>query len=106
MSGMTIRQALVHVTNYPNPVDDNFLEAPVWELVARQLFTIANSPSQSMPRANKARKQIMDRMDGKRRTGTKPVVHDGRTLEFIDLTGGEIRGPASATDEGVQPAAR
>jgi hypothetical protein len=101
MSGTTIRQALVHVTHYPNPIDDNFIEAPVWELIARQLFTIANSPSQSKPRANKARKQIMDRMDGKRRTGTRPVVHDGRSLEFIDLTGGEISAPASATGSDV-----
>jgi hypothetical protein len=76
MSRTSIRQALQHVANSPDP-----------------------RVRGSSTRANKARKQILDRMDGKRRTGTTPPVHDGRTLEFFDMTGGEISAPASATQD-------
>jgi hypothetical protein len=71
MKPVSIRQALQHVADYPEPVDDVVLNMPVHECVARALFDIANRPDQSvrgsMSRANKARKMIMDRLAGKRR---------------------------------------
>jgi hypothetical protein len=103
MTGTSIRQALQNVANYPNPLNDDQLNWPVHEHVARALYEIANSPQGgvrgSMARANKARKLIFDRMDGKRRTGTRPPVRQNSAINFIDLTGGEISGPA----EDVQP---
>jgi hypothetical protein len=92
MKPVSIRQALQHVADYPEPVDDVVLNMPVHECVARALFDIANRPDQSvrgsMSRANKARKMIMDRLAGKRRTGTKPVSGVADEIEFLDLTGG------------------
>jgi hypothetical protein len=100
---VSIRQALQNVANYPEPLTDDVVNMPVHELVARSLFDIANRPDQrvrgSMSRANKARKMILERLDGKRRTGTKPAVKQGHEVEFIDLTGKEISEPG----EGVQP---
>lgn len=104
MSGVTIRQALQSVANYPEMVDDDVVAKPVHELVARTLFDIANRPDQSvrgsMARANKARKMILERLDGKRRAGTKPVTKTGVEITFLDLTGGEIEGgPGSPVDD-------
>jgi hypothetical protein len=100
----TVRQALQNVANYPEPLTDDVVNMAVHELVARSLFDIANRPDASvrgsMSRANKARKMILERLDGKRRTGTSPALKDGSSIEFRDLTGGEI-GVAS---ESVQPA--
>lgn len=106
MRSVTIRQALQHVADYPNPVDDEVINMHVHELVARSLFDIANRPDQairgSMTRANRARKMILDRMDGRRRSGTSPAARGGTPLDYIDLTGGEIRGTAQAAED-VQP---
>lgn len=105
MKNVTIRQALQHVADYPNPVDDEVLQAPVYELVARALFDISNRPDQSvrgsMTRANKARKMILDRMVGKRRAGSTPATREVVQIDFIDLTGGEL----DESVESVQPAA-
>lgn len=94
MKMVSIRQALQHVADYPNPVDDNVITHPTYELVARTLFDIANRPDAnvrgSMTRANKARKIILERLEGKRRAGTKPVVPVDTQVEFHDLTGGEL----------------
>jgi hypothetical protein len=91
---VTIRQALQQVADYPNPVDDEVVNAPVHELVCRALFDIANRPDASvrgsMARANKARKMILDRMVGKRRAGTTPAVRTKVEIDFVDLTGGEL----------------
>lgn len=106
MSTITIRQALQRVADYPNPVDDEVIQMPVHELVARSLFDIANRPDAnvrgSMARANKARKMILDRMAGKRRAGTSPATGAAIEVEFVDLTGGEL----GAAGEAVQPADR
>lgn len=105
MKTVSIRQALQQVADYPEMVDDDLLQKPVHELVARTLFDIANRPDAgvrgSMARANKARKIIMDRLVGKRRPGSHPNTREVVQLDFIDLTGGELNGEA----EGVQPPA-
>lgn len=103
MKTVTIKQALQNVADYPVMVDDDMLNKPVYELVARTLFDIANRPDASvrgsMGRANKARKLILDRMVGKRRPGSHPATREVQQINFIDLTGGELDGEA----EGVQP---
>jgi hypothetical protein len=100
---VSIRQALQNVANYPNPIDDDWLGKPVHELVARRLFDIANTPEAnvrgSLARSNKARKMILDRLEGKRRSGTRPVSKVNVEINFIDLTGGELNG----RPEAVQP---
>jgi hypothetical protein len=102
MKQVTIRQALQQVADFPVPVTDEVVNTPVHELVARTLFDIANRPDQavrgSMTKANRARKMILDRMAGRRRSGTKPPVPKNSSLEFRDLTGGEL----SASAEDVQ----
>lgn len=92
--GKTIRQALQQVADYPVPLDDDVLQMPVHECIARSLFDIANRPDAtvrgSMARANKARKMILDRLVGKRRAGSHPATREGISVEFVDLTAGEI----------------
>lgn len=96
MKSMTIRQALQHVANYPEPITDEVLQIPAYELISRTLFEIANRPDHrvrgSVTRSNTARKMILDRLGGRRRAGTKPVTNLEVELDFIDLTGvgGEI----------------
>lgn len=95
MKIVTIRQALQQVADYPVQLSDDLLQAPVYELVARSLFDIANRPDASvrgsMAKANKARKMILDRMVGKRRAGSHPATREVIQVEFIDLTGGELQ---------------
>jgi hypothetical protein len=94
MKHVSIRQALQHVADYPEPVTDDTINMPVYEMVSRTLFDIANRPDAgvrgSMTKANRARKMILDRMAGKRRAGTKPPTKKASSLEFVDLTGGEL----------------
>jgi hypothetical protein len=111
VKSVSIRQALQQVADYPEPVDDDWLNKPVYELVARSLFDIANRPDAavrgSMTRANRARKLILDRMGGRRRPGSKPTNKVTTEIEFIDLTGGEIGhvGTEEAAED-VQPDVR
>jgi len=94
MKSITVRQALQHVADYPNPLDDEMIQWPVHELVARTLYEIANQPEAgvrgSLGRANKARKMILDRLVGKRRAGSHPATRNNVTIDFVDLAGGEI----------------
>ncbi len=89
---VSVRAALQYVQDFPNPVDDNMLNMPVHEMVARTLFDIANNPDASVrgsqARANKAREIILDRLTGKRRAGTAPVSGTQAAIKFLDLTGG------------------
>jgi hypothetical protein len=109
----TIRESLQYVADYPQPLNDELLQMPVYEMVARTLFDIANRPDQSvrgsMSRANKARKMILDRMSGRRRAGTKPISNRPVDIEFFDLTGGEL-GEGAAEDvqhaDGGRPESR
>jgi hypothetical protein len=90
----TVREALQHVADYPNPVDDEVLTQHTGELIARTLFDIANSPDAnvrgSMARANRARRLIFDRLGGRRRPGSKPGSRQPATLRMRDLTGKEV----------------
>lgn len=101
MKHTSIRQALQHVADYPQLVDDEVINMPVSELVARALFDIANQPNAavrgSMSRANKARKIILDRMGGRRRSGTTPSSGGTVPIEFVDLTGGVLDAPPTST---------
>ena len=96
MKPVTVRQALQQVADYPVPLDDVVIDKPVHELVARTLFDIANHPDAavrgSMTRANKARRMILDRLVGRRRAGSHPATRTPINIEFVDLTGGEVRG--------------
>lgn len=93
MANQTIRQALVYVTNHPVMVGDP-IDAPVWELVARGLFDMANRPDPSvrgaMAKATKAQSMLADRLVGKRRAGSRPMNGEVKQVEFVDLTVGEI----------------
>lgn len=94
MKPVTVRQALQHVADFPNPVDDEVIQYPVWEMVARTLFDIANRPDQnvrgSMNRANRARRIILNRLVGKRRAGSHPATRQNVEVEFLDMEGKEI----------------
>ena len=72
----TIRQALHYVDEHPEwPVVER-LEMEVWEIVARNLFEIANNPDTrvvgSVNRSTRAQRLILDRLSGTRRAGTHP----------------------------------
>lgn len=90
----TVREALQYVADYPEPVSDDLLVMHTGELVARTLFDIANKPDAnvrgSMSKANRARKIIMDRLDGRRKKGTTPHVPVVTRLTMRDLTGGVV----------------
>lgn len=94
MAHVTVQQALQYVADHPVPAHDNLLELPVWELVSRELFEIANRPDVkvrgSMVRATKAQRVIFDRLVGVRKPGTKPVSSKAEEIEFVDLTQGVI----------------
>ena len=96
MQKRTVREALQHVADYPQPVDDEVIRMHTGELIARTLYDIANKPDAqvrgSMARANKARRLIMNYLAGRRRVGTAPHVKQVVSLKMNDLTGGEISG--------------
>lgn len=94
MKKVTVKAALRAVAENPAMPDDELLQHPVHELIARNLFEIANYPDAkvrgSLARANKARKMIFDRLVGKRRAGSHPATRNAVEIDFIDLTGGEL----------------
>ena len=94
MKSVTVRQALQNVADYPTPLDDEVIQSPVHELVARTLFDIANRPDASvrgsMSRANRARRMILDRMVGKRRAGSHPATRIRGRHRVRRPTGGEL----------------
>ena len=89
----TVRQALQYVADHPElttaPID-----TPMWELIARILFELANNPDPkvrgSMARATRAQKMIADRLVGTRRRGTHPSQLRRQEVLFRDLTRGEL----------------
>ena len=91
---MTVQQALNWVAHHPEPATDDFLELPVYELVSRSLFDIANHPDpnnrRSLQRSNKARRLIFARLVGTRRPGTHPAQRASEALLFRDLTQGAL----------------
>ena len=94
MQKRTVREALQHVADYPQPVDDEVITMHTGELIARTLYDIANKPDANVPgsltRANKARRLIMNYLAGRRRVGTSPHQKQVVTLQMNDLTGGAI----------------
>jgi hypothetical protein len=92
VKSVSVRQALQQVADYPRVLEEETLQVPVYELVARTLFDIANRPDAatrgSMTRANRARKMILDRLVGKRRAGSHPATRVEVSIDFVDLTGG------------------
>ena len=96
MKHKTIPQALQYVADHPVASDpDTPLNMPMWELIARELFDIANKPDRrvkgAVARATKAQKMIYDRMVGRRKPGTHPAMTKTDEIEYRDLTNpGEI----------------
>lgn len=94
MKHVTIRQALQHVADNPVLETDLLLQVKSHELICRALFEIANRADTanrgSMSRANRARKMIMNRLVGLRRTGSHPATLMEVSIEFVDLTSGAI----------------
>ena len=94
MKNKTILEALKYVSTHPEPSNENLLQVPIYELVGRKLFDIANYPDKkvrgSQARAIAAQKIIFDRMVGRRRPGTHPVQASNSELEFDDLTQGAV----------------
>lgn len=94
MVNVSIQQALKYVADHPDFDPDDTLITPVWELVGRVLYQMANSPDPkkrgSMSRATRAQKMILNRMVGVRRSGTHPVARSEEEIQFIDLTMGEL----------------
>ena len=94
MKHMTVKQALHYVSDNPVQLSDEPTQLPAYELVARALFKIANSPDSntrgSMAAANKARKMLMERLVGRRRAGTRPATREEIPIEFHDLTQGAL----------------
>lgn len=93
MRKMTVREALQHVADYPQAVDDEVITMHTGELIARTLYDLANKPDAnvkgSLGRANRARRLIMNYLSGRRRAGTAPAVKKQQRLEMHDLTGGD-----------------
>ena len=94
MKHVSVKQAMQLVADNPVLSTDEVIQLPVYELVCRNLFEIANKPDAnqrgSLARANKARKMILDRLVGKRRAGSHPATRNVTQIDFVDLTGGEI----------------
>ena len=94
MKVVSIRQALQHVADNPVLTTDVLLNVPVYEMVSRTLFEIANDPQvdshRSLSRANVARGMILNRLVGRRPAGSHPATQVKTRIEFQDLTGGMI----------------
>ena len=103
MKNKPIPEALQYVADNPNPRRDP-IDSPVWELVCRALYELANSPDPrvrgSMGRATAAQRIILDRLTGTRRMGTNPAVRNANALTILDLAGTEI--PPMEDDEDEQ----
>lgn len=102
MKHKSIRQALEYVANNPAPSSDSPIEMPVWELIGRSVFDIANKPDPRVrgakARATRAQKILLDRLVGRRRPGTHPAQVENDEIEFLDLTLMEL-GSSAPTEE-------
>lgn len=99
----SIRQALSYVDRYPDWPETARIDMPIWELVARNLFDIANHPNTkvrgSLARATRAQRILLDRLTGTRRQGTNPAVRNAKSLQLLDLTIGLTESTEGTTDE-------
>lgn len=95
---VSIKQALERVADNPMMETDEIIQVRVYELVARALFEVANSPDERVrgasARANKARKMILDRLVGKRKPGSHPATRGDVSIDFVDLTAGALDAPS------------
>jgi len=96
VKNISVQQALQFVADHPVPATDVVLDLPVFELVARSLFEIANGPDArvrgSLARTTRAQRMILDRLVGRRAAGTHPATKKrGDEVEYVDLTVGVIR---------------
>jgi len=94
MRSKGVNEALTWVSEHPLPSVTDPIDAPAWELITRNLFHIANSPDPrvrgSMARATRAQKIILDRMVGRRRPGSHPIMTGSESITFVDLTVGVL----------------
>jgi len=94
-----VSDALQFVAEHPEAAKEP-IETVAWELIARQLFHVANSPDKrvrgSMARATRAQKMLLDRMVGRRRPGTHPAQASTEGIDFTDLTVGVLEDAAAA----------
>jgi hypothetical protein len=90
---VTVRRALLYVDDNPDWPDTPRLDMPIWELIARNLFDIANNPDRSkgaMNQAIRAQRIILNRTTGVRRTGTAPATKNAVGVKLVDLTKGIV----------------
>lgn len=89
----SVRESLQFVADHPVMTTDP-VDTPAWELIARTLFEVANTPDAkvrgSLARATKAQKIIANRLVGLRRPGTHPAMARDNSISFLDLTAGAI----------------
>lgn len=87
MKHVSIRQAMQYVADNPEVPDNDLISLPVWELVSRTLFEVANSPTsnstRSMRRANVARDIILKRLVG------RAAITNVRSLD-VTVNGGNF----------------
>lgn len=91
MKPVSVQQALQYVADHPAPATDDLVGMPIWELVSRTLFEIANSPDArvrgSLARTTRSQRMILDRLVGRRAAGTRPVTKQReQEIDFVDLT--------------------
>lgn len=91
---VTVQQALQYVADHPVIATDELTQVHAYELIARALYEIANTPDSSvrgsMTKANRARRLLLNRLVGKRMMGTAPASHTETKLDFVDLTGKQV----------------
>ena len=92
MRHVSIPAALKFAAKNPTPPTDVYLDLPTHYLISRRLWQLANNPdfSQrgSVTRAGRAQKIILDRLVGRRRSGSAPAMKNSAAIQFADLTKG------------------
>ena len=89
MKHKSVKEALEYVARHPTPPAIPPLAMPIWELVARQLFEAAGhigGNKNQMKVTNAASKIILDRVVGRRKTGTHPAVAQKQQVTIADFT--------------------
>lgn len=84
----SVKEALEYVSRHPSPTTDP-INMPVWELIARQLYETAHQAGGTRTQIKStaaAQKMILDRVVGKRRTGTHPAVRKEEKVLLADFT--------------------
>jgi len=86
----TVHEALQYVAEHPQPSTQDPIDMPIWELISREVFHVANHPNKSvrgsLARATRAQKILLNRLVGRRRPGTHPAQANTEGIDFTDLT--------------------